>query len=71
VYHSTLIQYLTDEMRSRIAVVIGAAVSRATRNAPVYHLSLEPADGRLEVRLDDEILGTSMAHGTEVRWLAS
>ena len=71
VYHSAFIQYLTDEIRSRIAAVIGAAVSRATRSAPVYHLSLEPAEGRLEVRLDDEILGTSMAHGTEVRWLAS
>jgi hypothetical protein len=70
-FHSVFVQYLTDEMRSRIAAVIGAAVSRATPDAPVHRLSMEPDQGRFEVRLDDELLATSKAHGTGVRWLAS
>jgi hypothetical protein len=70
VYHSVFIQYLTDEKRSRIAAIIGGAVSRATPDAPVYHLSMEPVEARFELRLDDELLGTSRAHGTEVVWLA-
>jgi hypothetical protein len=71
VYHSVFIQYLTDEMRSRIATMIGGAVSRATPDAPVYHLSMEPDEARFEIRLNDELVGTSRAHGTEVVWLAS
>jgi hypothetical protein len=70
VYHSVFLQYPTDEIRSRIAAVIGAAVSRSTPDAPVFHLSMEPDAGRFEIRLDDELLGTSKAHGTGVRWLA-
>jgi hypothetical protein len=70
VYHSVFIQYPTEELRSRIAAVIGAAVSNATRDAPVFHLAMEPAGPLFEVRLNDELLGTTMAHGTEVRWLA-
>jgi len=72
VYHSVFLQYPKDEVRSRMAAVIGAAASRATPDAPVFHLSMEPdIAGRFEIRLDDELLGTSMAHGTDVRWLAS
>ncbi|HEV2966488.1 MAG TPA: DUF2332 domain-containing protein [Candidatus Dormibacteraeota bacterium] len=70
VFHSVFLQYPTEEIRSRIGSVIGAAVSRATPDAPVFHLSMEPDGGRFEIRLDDELLGTSMAHGTGVRWLA-
>ena len=70
VYHSVFLQYPTDEIRSRIGEVIGAAVSRATPDAPVFHLSMEPDAGRFEIRLDGELLGTSRAHGTEVVWLA-
>jgi len=71
VYHSVFLQYLTDEMRSRIDSIIHEAVSRATPDAPVHRLSMEPEQGRFEVRLDDELLATSRAHGTGVRWLAS
>jgi hypothetical protein len=31
---------------------------------------MEPDAGRFEIRLGDELLGTSKAHGTGVRWLA-
>lgn len=67
---SVFLNYPTAEIRSRIAAVIGAAVARATPGAPVFHLSMEPDWPRFEIRLDDELLGTSMAHGTDVRWLA-
>ena len=70
VYHSVFLQYLTDEMQSRVVAIIGGAVSKATPDAPVYHLSMEPVEMRFEIRLDDELLGTSRAHGTEVVWLA-
>ena len=71
VYHSVFLQYPADEIRSRIVAVIDAAVSRATVDAPVFHLSMEPDAARFEIRLNGELLGTSMAHGTDVRWLAS
>jgi hypothetical protein len=71
VYHSVVMQYPSEAMRSRIAEVIDAAVSRATPDAPLLHLSMEPGESRFEIRLDGDLMGTSMAHGTEVRWLAS
>jgi hypothetical protein len=70
VYHSVFIQYLTDGVHRRITGAIDQAISRATPDAPVYHLSMEPDEGRFEVRLGDELLGTSRAHGTGIRWLA-
>jgi len=69
VYHSVFIQYVSDEGQSRIASVIQNATSRALAEAPVYYLRMEPDEGRFEIRLGDELLGTSQAHGTRVRWL--
>ena len=70
VYHSVFIQYLTEGIRRRISEAIDGAVSRPTPDAPVYHLSMEPDEGRFEIRLDNELLATSQAHGAAVRWLA-
>ena len=64
VFHSVFLQYVEPTERARIA--------RAIDGGDVFHLSFEPgptADARFEVRLDGELLGTSLAHGTEVRWL--
>ena len=41
VYHSVFLQYPTDEIRTRIAAVLGAAVSRATRG----RAGVSPEDG--------------------------
>ena len=71
VYHSVVMQYPTEAIRSHITEVIDAAVARATPDAPVFHLSMEPGESRFEIRLDGDLIGTSMAHGTEIRWLAS
>jgi hypothetical protein len=70
VYHSVFIQYLAEGIRRRITAAIGQAASRAVPQAPVHRLSMEPDEGRFEIRLDDELLATSQAHGMGVRWLA-
>jgi hypothetical protein len=61
VYHSVMMQYVDAEGRDRI--------KRAIANAPVHYLTMEPEAASFEVRLDGELLGTSSAHGTHVRWL--
>lgn len=72
VYHSVFIQYVTKSIRARIAGAIDRAISGAPPEAPVHYLRMEPEVGAptFEIRLDDELLGTSRAHGTGVRWLA-
>jgi hypothetical protein len=69
VYHSVFIQYVSSEGRERIKRTIDQAVSRATPDAPVHYLHMEPEAGTFEVRLGDELLATSGPHGTHVRWL--
>jgi hypothetical protein len=61
VYHSVFMQYVGEDQSMRI--------KRAIDEAPVYYLRMEPAQGTFEIRLNDELLGTSGAHGTGVRWL--
>ncbi len=71
VYHSLFIQYLDDAGRQRLSRTIDDAVAAAPAGAPVYRLSMEPNPEKpgFDVRLGNELLGTSRAHGTEVRWL--
>jgi hypothetical protein len=71
VYHSIFVQYLTEASRRRITAAIDRAVSRATPDAPVYHLRMEPDASTFQVKLGDELLATSKPHGTAVRWVAS
>jgi hypothetical protein len=61
VYHSIFMQYVGAADQARI--------KRAIDNAPVHYLTMEPDEGIVEVRLDGELMGTSGAHGTHVRWL--
>jgi len=64
VFHSVFMQYVDAAERDRIA--------NAIDRAGVFHLSFEPgktAEARFEVRLNGELLGTSLAHGTGVRWI--
>jgi len=60
VYHSIFMQYVSEPGRQRIKAAIEAA--------DVFHLRMEPGEDVIEVRLDDELLGTAGAHGTRVRW---
>ncbi|TMF73091.1 MAG: DUF2332 family protein, partial [Chloroflexi bacterium] len=72
VYHSVFIQYVPAIGRQRIQAAIEGAQRTAPHGAPVHYLRMEPgqsAEARFEIRLDDELVGTSLAHGTSVRWL--
>lgn len=60
VFHSVFLQYVDEESRRGIRM----AVDRPD----VFYLTMEPAYPVFEIRLNGELLGTSMAHGTEVRW---
>ncbi len=74
VFHSVFLQYVDEEGRRRIREVVAGAQGRAGRDAPVFHLWLEPGqtvETTFEIRLDDVLLGTSLAHGTGVRWVAT
>jgi hypothetical protein len=71
VFHSVFVQYLTEGSRRQITAAIGRAVSRATPDAPVYHLRMEPDAATFQVKLGDELLATSGPHGTAVRWVAN
>ena len=61
VYHSVVMQYVSAEQRARI--------SRAIDDSSVYYLRMEPISATFEVRLGDELLGTTGPHGMRVRWL--
>lgn len=69
VFHSVFMQYVAEDGRNRIAAALGEAARRAGPEAPVHHLAMEPGSSTFEVRLDGELLGTSRAHGSGVRWL--
>jgi hypothetical protein len=69
VYHSVFVQYLTEGGRRRITAAIDQAVSRARTEAPVYHLRMEPDAATFQVKLGDELLATTKAHGAGVRWM--
>ncbi len=70
VYHSVFVQYLPENERHRILDAIESGRARSTRDSPVHHLQMEPGPSSMfEIRLDGELLATSRAHGTDVRWL--
>ena len=60
VYHSVFMQYVEEAERARIR--------EAIERAGVFHLRMEPHYPVFDITLDGELLGTSMAHGTGVRW---
>jgi hypothetical protein len=59
-FHSVFMQYVDEATRERIR--------SALERSRVFYLTMEPAYPVFEIRLNGELLGTSMAHGTEVRW---
>ena len=71
VFHSVFIQYVEETERHRMLNAIEEAQSRSTPQAPVFYLRMEPGDATFEIRLDQEVVGVSRAHGTGVVWLAS
>ena len=60
VFHSIFMLYVAEADRVRIE----SAIARAQ----VFELAFEPAEPRFEIRLNGQLLGTSLPHGTGVRW---
>lgn len=75
VYHSIVLQYLPRPSLDRMRSAIRRAGGRATPDAPVCWLRMEPAGAVADVRLrtwpggDDCVLGTTGYHGPPVTWL--
>jgi hypothetical protein len=76
IFHSIVLQYLADQERSDFLETIEAAGARATNEAPLAHLTLEPDPGMsaFPVRLrtwpngDEVILAQSGPHGADIVW---
>ena len=60
VFHSVFMQYVDQPNRDR--------VDGAIERSAVFHLAMEPNYPVFDIRLNGELLGTTMAHGTQVRW---
>lgn len=81
VHHSIVLQYLSRDTFQRLRAAIEAAGERATPDAPVHWLRMEPAGDVADVRMsswpgargddhDEELLATTGYHGPPVTWLA-
>ena len=74
VYHSIVLQYLPRPTFELMRSSIEAAGDRATPDAPVCWLRMEPAGELADVRLrswpggEDEVLATTGYHGPPVTW---
>ena len=76
VYHSIVMQYLSDAGRTSLRESIAAAGERATPDAPVAWLSMEPGGGgHANVNLstwpagEERLIAEAGYHGRPVRWL--
>jgi len=75
VFHSIVLQYLTAADRERVIAALHTAGARASRQAPLAYLRMEPGGAQTEVRLTiwpdgrERLVATSGFHGRGVRWL--
>jgi hypothetical protein len=75
IYHSIMSQYLSDEERAELFARIERAGARATAEAPLAWLRMEPADDRANLELtlwpggEDRLLARAGYHGNPVRLL--
>lgn len=76
VFHSIVLQYLSDQERDEFLQLIEGAGARATNEAPLAHLTLEPDPGMsgysLRLRMwpggEEFILAQSGPHGADIVW---
>jgi hypothetical protein len=76
VFHSIVLQYLTDQDRAALLEAIEKAGARATEDNPLAHLTLEPDPGMsgFPVRLrmwpggDEIVVAQSGPHGADIVW---
>ena len=75
VFHSIVMQYLAKDDRHAFEAIVRQAGERATGDAPLAWLRLEPKGAEFHVRLnrwpggDEHHVATATAHGQNVRWL--
>jgi hypothetical protein len=77
VFHSIVLQYISDEGRSRIREIIHAAGAAATEQRPLAWISFEwnETRGGIELRLtmwpggEERLLAASHAHGQWIDWM--
>lgn len=77
VYHSIVLQYLPRPSFDRMRAALTRAGERATADAPLFWLRMEPAGVVADLRLrawpggEDRLLGTTGFHGPPVDWTAA
>jgi hypothetical protein len=75
VFHSIVMQYLSEADRRRVASVLDEAGRRATDDAPLAWLLMEPGGEQTEVCLKlwpggaERVIARAGFHGRPVRWL--
>jgi hypothetical protein len=75
VFHSIVWQYVPRDERARVRSAITEAGERATADAPLAWLRMEPGGEQAEVRLttwpggEERLLAAAGFHGTPLRWL--
>lgn len=76
VYHSVVMQYLTEDARAAFVDAVRVAGERATPDAPLAWVRFEPARRTFEVTVttwpggEARVVAEAGAHGRPVRWLA-
>jgi hypothetical protein len=74
VYHSIVMQYLTPDERAEVEAALAAAGTRATADAPLARLAMEPKDELADVRLtiwpggEERLVARAGYHGAPVQW---
>ncbi|MDZ7675634.1 MAG: DUF2332 domain-containing protein [Acidimicrobiales bacterium] len=74
IYHSIVLQYLPRETFRRMRETLDEAGHRATHDAPLFWLRMEPAGEVADIGLrswpggNDRVLGTTDYHGPPVAW---
>lgn len=75
VFQSYVQQFYTPAAAARIRSTVHAAGARASREAPLAWMRLEPEGGRLVLRLalwpggDERVVASCTHHGEDARWL--
>jgi len=75
VYHSIVLQYLSEEDFERVGRAITTAGAAANADAPIAWLRMEPGGEQAQVRLTmwpeglERLVATCSYHGAAVRWL--
>lgn len=75
VFHSVVMQYPAAASLRRMGAALQAAAARATAEAPLAWLRMEPGPRTMEVRLScwpgggDERIAVTWPHGNRVKWL--